>query len=203
MSAIQAAGSKTHLHVLLLGAAGTIYSEWRASLTTLGVALPAISTLTNKLQRHAITSAHSLNGVRLSLERSPAPSAQMGGFFLSPSSNQGGAVPPCLPLISPTAYSLQPATCRQPPTAPGSVLPMSLVGLGFPSASFPDKSAAHSARPRLPSVLQDAGWHPSLHALLTDTASIIYSAWHAPQPARGLFPLAPPPAASFPPRHTL
>jgi hypothetical protein len=74
----------------------------------------------------------------------------------------------------------------------GSVLPTSLVGLGFPSASFPDKSAAHSARPRLPSVLQDAGWHPSLHALLTDTASIIYSAWHAPQPARGLFLLAPP-----------
>ena len=41
-------------------------------------------------------------------------------------------------------------------------------------------------------MLQDAGWHPSLHALLADTACIIYSAWHAPQPARGLFPLAPP-----------
>jgi hypothetical protein len=139
-----------------------------------------------------LPSTHS-NGVRLSLERSPAPSAQMGGLFLSPSSNQGGAVPPGLPLISPTAYSLQPATCRQPPTAPGFVLLTSPVGLGFPSASSPDKSAAHSARPRLPSVLQAAGWPPSLHALLTDTACIIYSAWHAPpQPARGLFPLAPP-----------
>ncbi len=82
---------------LLLGAAGTIYSEWRASLTTLGVALPAITTLTNKLHRHAITSAHSLNGVRLSLERSPAPSAQMSGLILSPYSHHGGAAPPGLP----------------------------------------------------------------------------------------------------------
>jgi hypothetical protein len=105
----------------------------------------------------------------------------MGGLILPPSSNQGGAVSPGLPLISPTAYSLQPATCRQPPTAPGFVLLTSPVGLGFPSASSPDKSAAPAA-----------GWPPSLHALLTDTACIIYSAWHAPQSARGLFPLAPP-----------
>jgi hypothetical protein len=132
MSALQAAGWKTHLHVLLLGAAGTIYSEWRVSLTTLGMALPiiSISTLTNKLHGHAITSAHSLNGVRLSLERSPPPSAQMGGLLLSPCPYFRPAPTAYrLPPLWPAAYGLLPPahglrtclrTCRLRPTSHSS-----------------------------------------------------------------------------------
>jgi hypothetical protein len=104
-------------------------------LTTLGVALPAITTLTNKLHRHAITSAHSLNGVRLSLERSPC--AQMGGF--SPATHYGVDARPGLPChlrstlnnfpgkspydtasTAPTAYRLpplRPTAYDLPPTA--------------------------------------------------------------------------------------
>ncbi len=82
----------------------------------------------------------------------------------------------------------------QPFMHPGSAsLGMADSTPGPPQASAASHpTAAHSPRPRLPSVLQAAGWPPSLHAFLTDTASIIFSAWHAPQPARGFSLRAPP-----------
>ncbi len=41
-------------------------------------------------------------------------------------------------------------------------------------------------------MLQAAGWPPSLHVLLMDSAGNFSSAWHAPMPAWGFSPLAPP-----------
>ena len=113
----------------------------------------------------------------------------MGGFYLSPSTHHGVDAQPGLPchlrspFISPTAYCL-------PPTASG--LGPSPVGLGLGSASAPDKSAARSPRPRPPSVLQAVGWPIRLHVLLMTRSGIFSHAWHAPMPAWGFTPLAPP-----------
>jgi hypothetical protein len=41
-------------------------------------------------------------------------------------------------------------------------------------------------------VLQAVGWPIRLHVLLMDSAGIFSSAWHAPMPAWGFSPLAPP-----------
>ncbi len=55
-----------------------------------------------------------------------------------------------------------------------------------------EQTEIRSPRPRLPSVLQAVGWPVRLRVLLMHCTGIFSHAWHAPMPAWGFTPLAPP-----------
>ena len=73
-TALASAGWRIHNNqptALMLGQAGTVFSEWQDVLKDLGVTASRADTLMRSLHVHALRYAYSINTQRLKLERGP------------------------------------------------------------------------------------------------------------------------------------